>query len=54
MGEYNEVDIEKLVKKVQQHEDTITQLIEIIAATNCQLFELMNKQKRRQHILPHS
>jgi len=34
-----------LIKKVQQHEKTISQLVEIVGATNYRLSELDSKQK---------
>lgn len=37
----------KLISKVQQHEKTIAQLVEIIGATNCRISELSLKQKER-------
>ena len=37
--------INDLVKQVEQHENTITQLVEIIGATNCRISELARKQK---------
>ncbi|MGM8212561.1 hypothetical protein ACLIBH_07180 [Virgibacillus sp. W0430] len=36
---------EQIVEKVQQHEQTITQLVKIIASMNQQINELNNKQK---------
>lgn len=45
--------INDLVKRVQQHENTITQLVEIIGATNCRISDLAAKQKEQdQSLLP--
>ena len=43
-------ELEKLVVKLQQHEEIITQLVEIIGATNRQVFELTNNQQDQQHL----
>ncbi|SET58960.1 hypothetical protein SAMN05216389_11614 [Oceanobacillus limi] len=42
----NESDrlIHELKRKVEQHENTIVQLLEIIAATNCRIAELTSKR----------
>jgi len=42
-----ETVITDLVKQVERHENTITQLVEIIGATNCRISELARKQKER-------
>lgn len=38
-----------LVKKVKQHEETITQLVEIIAATNRRITDVSIKQKESEN-----
>ncbi|MFD1038874.1 hypothetical protein ACFQ3N_10805 [Virgibacillus byunsanensis] len=38
-----------LVLKVQQHEETITQLVEIIAVTNRRLSELYAQEHNKEH-----
>ncbi|WP_171046255.1 hypothetical protein [Lentibacillus cibarius] len=40
---------DELVRKVQQHEQTIAQLVTIIAATNRRLDELDEKNNRSSH-----
>ncbi|MFD2044822.1 hypothetical protein ACFSTA_14155 [Ornithinibacillus salinisoli] len=40
MGESEKMAIAELRQKVEQHEKTIVQLLEIIAATNCRIAEL--------------
>lgn len=40
---------DELVRKVQQHEETITQLVEIIAATNRRVSELDRMQCEQTH-----
>jgi len=39
------VTFKELVKKVQQQEDTVAQLVKIIAATNHRISELQVKQE---------
>lgn len=39
--------INDLAQQVQQHENTITQLVEIIGATNRRISELAEKQKEK-------
>lgn len=39
-----------LVRKLQQHEETITQLVEIIATTNRRLSELDRKYNDQKHV----
>jgi len=39
------ITFEELVKKVQQQEDTVVQLVKIIAATNHRISELQTKQE---------
>lgn len=38
------VSFDELVRKVQQQEDTVAQLVKIIAATNHRVSEVKNKQ----------
>lgn len=49
---YHQYDIERLKKKVEQHEKTISQLIDIIAATNRHLSELVLDIERINGHLP--
>ncbi|WP_158701690.1 hypothetical protein [Lentibacillus sp. Marseille-P4043] len=44
MNEQDYIAFDALVIKVQQHEETITQLMEIVAATNRKLTELSRNQ----------
>ncbi|MGP4105568.1 hypothetical protein [Virgibacillus sp. L01] len=44
-----EVKYDELLRRVQQHEETITQLVEIIAVTNRRLSELDRKQNEQSH-----
>jgi hypothetical protein len=49
----HDVLLEELFAKVQQHEKTIAQLVEIIGATNCRISELASKQsKEKRAYLP--
>ncbi|WP_167751355.1 hypothetical protein [Lentibacillus salicampi] len=41
----SDIKYEELVRKVRQHEETISQLVEIIAVTNRRLSELDGKLK---------
>ncbi|MFD2761220.1 hypothetical protein [Lentibacillus juripiscarius] len=45
----SECKYDELVRKVEQHEQTIAQLVAIIASTNRQLAELDRKQKEQSH-----
>lgn len=45
----SEVKYDELLRRVQQHEETITQLVEIIAVTNRRLSELDRKQNEQSH-----
>jgi len=38
--------LNNLIKKVKQQEDTITQLVEIIAATNRRITDVINRQEK--------
>jgi len=44
-GQAQDMAVDQLINKVQQHEKTIAQLIEMIAAMNCRISELALKQK---------
>ncbi|WP_164668092.1 hypothetical protein [Virgibacillus doumboii] len=46
MSEYK---YDELVRRIQQHEETITQLVEIIATTNRRLSELDRKYNEQKH-----
>ena len=46
------ITFEQLVKKVQQQEDTIVQLIKIIAATNHRIAELQSTQETLKKNFP--
>lgn len=48
----SEMTINELATKLRQHEETITQLVEIIAATNNKLTELDKKLSENAHIVP--
>ena len=41
----NNITFKDLVKKVQQQEDTVVQLVKIVAATNHRISELQLKQE---------
>lgn len=45
----NDIKYDELVRKVRQHEETIAQLVEIIAVTNRRLSELDRKQGEQSH-----
>ncbi|MFB4167839.1 hypothetical protein [Virgibacillus sp. JSM 102003] len=45
----SEIKYDELLRRVQQHEETITQLVEIIAVTNRRLSELDRKQNEQLH-----
>ncbi|WP_373893375.1 hypothetical protein ACUL41_05765 [Virgibacillus natechei] len=49
MMENERTAFNELVKKVQQHEDTITQLVKIVAATNRRITD--TDDKNREHAL---
>ncbi|WP_175284972.1 hypothetical protein [Lentibacillus jeotgali] len=44
-----DIKYDELVRKVWQHEETIAQLVEIIAVTNRRLSELDRKQREQSH-----
>ncbi|MEC5422850.1 hypothetical protein QGM71_04970 [Virgibacillus sp. C22-A2] len=48
MNEKEQLTFNKLVSKVQQHEETITQLVEIIAATNRRITDLTTDKKENK------
>ncbi|GAB3056972.1 hypothetical protein [Virgibacillus ainsalahensis] len=52
MNEDERMAIKKLMKKVQQHEETITQLVEIIAATNRRITDIGDREQNKQQKLP--
>ncbi|HEX6594296.1 MAG TPA: hypothetical protein VF095_06885 [Bacillota bacterium] len=41
--------LNQLFLKVQQHEETIAQLVEILAMTNCRLVDVTDILERLQH-----
>jgi len=45
VGMNHSMTFEELVKKVQQQEDTVVQLVKIVAATNHRISELQSKQE---------
>ncbi|WP_165767937.1 hypothetical protein [Virgibacillus indicus] len=45
MNEQDQIILNELKVKVQQHEHTISQLVEIIAATNRRITDVANKQR---------
>ncbi|WP_174614278.1 hypothetical protein [Virgibacillus ihumii] len=45
----SELTNNELAKKVRQHEETITQLVEIVASTNHRLTELDKKLSENTH-----
>lgn len=47
----SEITNNELAKKLRQHEETITQLVEIVAATNQRLAELDQKLSESTHIV---
>ncbi|GGB55382.1 hypothetical protein F3157_12005 [Virgibacillus dakarensis] len=49
MNEQDYIAFDALVVKVQQHEETITQLMEIVAATNRKMTELARKYDNENH-----
>ncbi|MEN1967312.1 hypothetical protein WMZ97_04455 [Lentibacillus sp. N15] len=48
MNEQDAYAFDALVMKVQQHEETIAQLMEIVAATNRKMAELSRKYEQEQ------
>lgn len=44
------ISYEELVRKVQQQEDTVAQLVKIIAATNHRISELQVKQESMEKV----
>lgn len=48
MDEQDCIAFDALVVKVQQQEETITQLVEIVAATNRKLTELTRKREKEE------
>ncbi|WP_430790976.1 hypothetical protein VBD025_07895 [Virgibacillus flavescens] len=54
MDDQSTISYNSLVTKVQQQEETITQLLIIIAATNRKLSELIEAQNQLKHSLTHS
>lgn len=49
MNENDRLTFNELVIKVQQHEATITQLLEILAATNRKITDISSKQKEMEY-----
>ncbi|WP_249871310.1 hypothetical protein [Oceanobacillus saliphilus] len=49
MNESDRLALKELASKVEQHEATIAQLLEIIAATNRKISELTSYQKKRDY-----
>ncbi len=49
MTEADETSLQQLALKVQQHEKTIAQLVEIIATTNGRISELVDTLKDPQY-----
>ncbi|GAA0589743.1 hypothetical protein GCM10009001_02070 [Virgibacillus siamensis] len=45
----SEITNNELAKRLRQHEETITQLVEIVAATNHKLAELDKKLSENTH-----
>lgn len=54
MNSCNQSKFIQLEKKVEQHEQLITQLVEIIAATNKRLIHLSEDQPRTKRMYTHS
>ncbi|MUK90189.1 hypothetical protein GMD78_17595 [Ornithinibacillus sp. L9] len=44
MNEAEKLAMDELKRRVEQHEKTIVQLLEIIAATNCRIAELSSNR----------
>ncbi|MBY7144114.1 hypothetical protein KFZ56_13865 [Virgibacillus sp. NKC19-3] len=51
MKESERVAFNDLVKKVQQHEDTITQLVKIVAATNRRITDIVDGSHSSEQVL---
>lgn len=49
VNEQERARLNHLMKKINQHEETITQLVEIIAATNRRITDVSIKQKERKN-----
>ncbi|WP_188454130.1 hypothetical protein [Virgibacillus oceani] len=49
MNSQDYIAFDALVNKVQQQEETIAQLVEIVAATNRKLTELSRKVHKNEH-----
>lgn len=48
MKEERTIAYKDLIEKINQHEKVIAQLVEIIAATNRQVTDIISKQKERE------
>lgn len=46
-----QLTFEELIRKVQQQEDTVTQLVRIIASTNHRISELQIKQDAMEQLV---
>lgn len=53
VNDSNGVTYDALAVKVQQQEETITQLLVIVAATNRKLSDLIEAQNQSKHFLNH-
>ena len=49
MNGKEQITLNQLAKKVEQHEKTITQLVEIIAATNRRITDIKIKKKESEN-----
>ncbi|MEW9675992.1 hypothetical protein ABRT01_07385 [Lentibacillus sp. L22] len=49
MNHQDSIAFDALVVKVQQHEETITQLMEMVATTNRKMMELSRKYDKEHH-----
>lgn len=54
VNDQNRISYDSLAIKVRQQEETITQLLVIIAATNRKLSDLIEAQNQPKYSLPHS
>ncbi|MFZ3576914.1 hypothetical protein [Virgibacillus sp. DJP39] len=54
MSDQGSISYDSLVTKVRQQEETIVQLLVIIAATNRKISDLIELQDQRKHSLSHS
>lgn len=54
MNEKNNISYDSLAVKVRQQEETITQLLIIIAATNRKLSDFIETQNKEKRTLTHS